>query len=65
MLTVPPLVTLHTPVDVVLYVTVNPAEDVAETAKFAAVGSLSLKGPNVIVWDPFDKNERVTVGATA
>jgi hypothetical protein len=65
MLTVPPLVTLHTPVDVVLYETVNPAEEVAETAKSAAVGSLSLNAPNVIVCDPCDKNERVTVGATA
>ena len=65
MVTVPPLVTLQMPADVVLYVTVNPADDVAETAKFAAVGSLSLNAPNVIVWDPLDKHDRVTVGATA
>ena len=45
--------------------TVNPAEDVAETAKLAAVGSLSLNALKVMVCDPFDKNERETVGATA
>ena len=65
MLTVPPLVTLHTPVEVVLNVMGNPAEEVAVTAKSAADGSLSLNVPNVIVWESCDKNERVTVGATA
>ena len=64
-LTVPALVTLHTPVEVVLKEMGNPAEEVAVTAKSAAVGSLSLNAPNVIVCDPCDKNERVTVGATA
>jgi hypothetical protein len=65
MVTVPPLVTLQMPADAVLKVTVRPAEDVAETAKLPAVGFLSANAPKVMVCDPFDKKDRVTVGAAA
>ena len=63
--TVPPLVTVHTLGVVDVYVTVKPALDVADTAKLAAVESLSLSAPKVTVCTPFERNDRVTVGAVA
>jgi hypothetical protein len=63
--TVPPVVTVHTDVVNEVKLTVKPALDVAVTAKLAAVKSLSLNAAKFTVCVPFERNERVTVGAVA
>jgi hypothetical protein len=61
--TVPPLVTVHVPVVVDVYVTANPESLVAVTAKSAAVTFWSPNAPKVIVCVRRDTNDRVTLVA--
>jgi hypothetical protein len=63
MVTVPALVTLQIPDDVVLKLTARVELAVAFRLKFAAVGSLSLNAPKVMFCNRRDVNERVTLGA--
>jgi hypothetical protein len=62
---VPPLVTVQTLGVDDVYVTVNPALDVADTAKFAAVESLSANAAKVIAWTSIDRILRDTFVAAA
>jgi hypothetical protein len=65
MLTVPLLVTVHTLVVVVLYVTPNPELADAPNAKSGAVRSLGVTVGNVIVCKRREINVRVTLVAAA
>jgi hypothetical protein len=63
--TVPSLVTVHTPVVLLVYVTAKPESLVPVRVNAAASWSTGLGAANVIVWGVRTVNDWLTVGATA